>query len=393
MRSRSTRGAYLGHSNLRVKTDKGSIALSQESILWFAWSQIPGLGPVLQKRLAQHFGSLAVAWDAPPDELMAVDGIGLKLAWVIAEHRPQLNLETLRPITDHFITPADAAYPDLLYEIPDPPPILYYQGDLELLAACQYRPAVGIVGTRNPSDYGKRWTRRLTKTLCRAGFVIISGLADGIDRIAHDSCLEAEGQTIAVLGTGVDVVYPYRNRDLYRTIGQSGLLLSEYPPGTQPEKVHFPQRNRIIAGLSRATLVTEAPRKSGALITAKLANDYGRDVFALPGSLDNVRGHGCLDILSQGAQMILREDTLVQALGAIPVEPPLPTAPVPQPDLPPPLLTVFQAVTPESRSLDVIVQQVSDLSTGDILSALMQLELMGLISSIPGTQQYQLVAG
>jgi DNA processing protein len=193
------------------------------------------------------------------------------------------------------------------------------------------------------------------------------------------------------LGTGIDVFYPYRNRDLYRAIGQSGLLLSEYPPGTQPEKVHFPQRNRIIAGLSRATLVTEAPRKSGALITAKLANDYGRDVFALPGSLDNIRCHGCLDILSQGAQMILREDTLVQALGEIPVESP-PIAPTLPPDLPPPLLTVFQAVTVESRSLDAIVQQVSELSTGDILSALTQLELMGLISSIPGTQQYQLGA-
>ena len=365
----------------------------QESILWFAWSQVPGLGPILLKRLAQHFGSLTVAWNAPPDELLAVDGIGLKLAWAIVEHRPQIDLETLKPITDDFITPADAAYPDLLYEIPDPPPILYYQGDLELLAACQTRPAVGIVGTRSPSEYGKRWTRRLTKTLCRAGFLIISGLADGIDRIAHDGCLEAQGQTIAVLGTGVDVVYPYRNRDLYRAIGQSGLLLSEYPPGTQPEKVHFPQRNRIIAGLSRATLVTEAPRKSGALITAKLANDYGRDVFALPGSLDNVRCHGCLDILSQGAQMILREDTLVQALGEIPVEAPALATPAAPPDLSPPLLTVFQAVTPESRSLDVIVQQISELSTGDILSALMQLELMGLISSIPGTQQYQLVAG
>jgi DNA processing protein len=369
----------------------GSIALSQESKLWFAWSQIPGVGAILQKRLAQHFGSLATAWDAPPDQLLAVDGIGLKLAWAIAEHRPQIDLDTTSPTTENFITPADAAYPDLLYEIPDPPPILYYQGDLALLSACQQRPAVGIVGTRSPSEYGKRWTRRLTKTLCRAGFLIISGLADGIDRIAHESCLEAQGETIAVLGTGVDVFYPYRNRDLYRAIGQSGLLLSEYPPGTQPEKVHFPQRNRIIAGLSRATLVTEAPRKSGALITAKLANDYGRDVFALPGSLDNIRCHGCLDILSQGAQMILREDTLVQALGEIPVESP-PIAPTLPPDLPPPLLTVFQAVTVESRSLDAIVQQISELSTGDILSALTQLELMGLISSIPGTQQYQLGA-
>lgn len=348
------------------------------------------MGPILQKRLAQHFDTLEAAWAASPDQLLAVDGIGLKLAWAIAEHRPKINLEAVHEAPGQFITPADADYPDLLYEITDPPPVLYYEGRLELLTACQQRPAVGIVGTRSPSEYGKRWTRRLTKTLCRAGFPIVSGLADGIDRVAHESCLEASGDTIAVLGTGVDVSYPYRNRELHREIARLGLLVSEYPPGTQPDKVHFPQRNRIIAGLSRATLVTEAPRKSGALITAKLANDYGRDVFALPASLDNPRGYGCLDILSQGAQMILREDTLVQALGAIPVEPAVRSTPSPRPDLPPVLLTVFQAITVEARSLDAIVQQVSDLSTGDILSALMQLELMGLISSVPGTQQYLL---
>lgn len=348
------------------------------------------MGPTLQKRLAQHFGSLESAWAAAPDALLAVEGIGLKLAWAIAEHRPKIDPDAIHAGPGQFITPADADYPNLLYEITDPPPVLYYQGQVELLTACQQRPAVGIVGTRSPSEYGKRWTRRLTQTLCRAGFPIVSGLADGIDRVAHESCLEANGDTVAVLGTGVDIVYPYRNRELHRAIARAGVLVSEHPPGTQPEKMHFPRRNRIIAGLSRATLVTEAPRKSGALITAKLANDYGRDVFALPGSLDNPRCHGCLDILSQGAQMILREDTLVEALGAIPIEPARRAAPQPGPDLAPPLSTVLQAVTLESRSLDAIVHQVSDLSTGDILSALTQLELMGLISSTPGTQQYQL---
>ena len=368
--------------------DAGSTAVSQERALWFALGQIPGLGPILQKRLATHFGSLEAAWAASPDQLLAVEGIGLKLGWAIAEHRSQLDLSQVATAPGEFVTPADAAYPDLLYEIPDPPPVLYYQGDLDLLSACQRRPGVGVVGTRSPSDYGKRWTRRITKTLSRAGFLILSGLAAGIDREAHQSCLDVDGATIAVLGTGVDVVYPYRNQDLHQAIGRSGLLLSEHPPGTQPERVHFPRRNRIIAGLSRALLVTEAPRKSGALITARLANDYGRDVFALPGTLDNVRCHGCLDILSQGAQMILREDTLIEALGAIPVAASEPTV-KPLPSLAPPLQTVFQAVVPEARSLDAIVQQVAELSTGDILSALTQLELMGLVSNLPGTQQYQ----
>ena len=270
--------SHTGHSKLRFD-QAGGTSLLRERALWFAWSQIPGMGPILQKRMAQHFGSLDAAWAASPDQLLSVEGIGLKVAWAIAEHRPKIDLAAVDRAPGKLVTPADLAYPDLLYEIPDPPPVLYYDGNLDLLAACQQRPAVGIVGTRSPSEYGKRWTRRLTKTLCQAGFPIVSGLADGIDRVAHESCLEANGQTIAVLGTGVDVFYPYRNRDLHREISRLGLLVSEHPPGTQPEKVHFPRRNRIIAGLSRATLVTEAPRKSGALITTKLANDYGRDVF------------------------------------------------------------------------------------------------------------------
>ncbi len=358
----------------------------QERTYWLAWAQIPGMGPILQKRLAHQFGSLEAAWHASPDQLLQVDGIGLKLGWAIAEHRTTALLVDSAAVDEPFVTPADAAYPDLLSEIPDPPSVLYYRGNLELLTTCQRVPGVGIVGTRSPSDYGKRWTRRITKTLVRSGFLIISGLAAGIDREAHHSCLMANGQTIAVLGTGVDVVYPYRHRDLQAAIAEAGLLVSEHPLGTQPDRVHFPRRNRIIAGLSRAILVTEAPRKSGALITAQLANEYGRDVFALPTSLDNVRGYGCLDILNQGAQMILQEDTLVQALGAIPVATPTPHPP---PNMAPHLLAVWQAVTAEACSLDAIVQLVTEQSTGDILSALTQLELMGLVTSVPGTQQYQ----
>ena len=347
------------------------------------------MGPILQKRLALHFGTLEAAWHAAPDALLGVEGIGLKLAWAIAEHRPQVNPNAALTTPAAFVTPADAAYPELLYEIPDPPPVLYYEGNLALLSHCQHRPGVGIVGTRTPTEYGQRWTRRLTKALSRSGFLIISGLAAGIDRAAHQSCLEEQGDTIAVLGTGVDVVYPYRNRDLQQAIAQAGLLLSEHPPGTQPERVHFPRRNRIIAGLSRATLVTEAPRKSGALITAQLANDYGREVFALPGALDNPSCHGCLDLLSQGAQLVLGEETLINLLGTMPVATTAAPPPAAVPEVAPQLLAVWQAITPEARSLDAIVQQVREQSTGDILSALTQLELMGLISNLPGTQQYQ----
>ena len=373
--------------------------MSRERAFWFAWSQIQGMGPILQKRLANGFGSLAAAWEATPEALQQVEGIGHKLAWAIAQQRAQLRPDDVLGDKIPFLTPADAAYPALLYEIPDPPPVLYYRGRLDLLNACQTHPAAGIVGTRRPSEYGKRWTRRLSTALSRAGFLIISGLADGIDREAHQSCLDARGQTIAILGTGVDVVYPHRNQELHQAIAESGLLLSEYPPGTPPDRVHFPRRNRIIAGLSRAILVTEAPEKSGALITAQLANDYGRDVFALPGSLDNPRCRGCLTLVNQGAQLILGEDPLINVLGGIPVEK---LAKQPQesprlsaqlPDLPPHLLQVFQSVPEEARSVDMIVQAVAELSTGEVLSALTQLELMGLVSSLPATQQYQRCGG
>ena len=359
-----------------------------ERAYWFAWSQVSGLGPILQKRLANHFGSLEAAWTASAKTLQQVEGIGSKVADAIAYGRSKVNLACAEMQTGNFVTPADAAYPQLLFEIPDPPPVLYYQGKLELLSACNHQPAVGIVGTRSPSEYGKRWTRRLTRSLCRAEFLIISGLAAGIDREAHQSTLQVEGQTIAVLGTGVDVVYPFRNQDLHQAIAQSGLLVSEHPPGTAPDKAYFPRRNRVIAGLCRALLVTEAPRKSGALITARLANDYGRDVFALPGSLDNLRCHGCLDLLNQGAQMVLGDYTLIDALGAIPIKQSTEVSAV-SPDLPPPLQQVFQAITLDAMPLDAIVQQIGDQSTGDILSALTQLELMGLIYNLPGTQQYQ----
>ncbi len=328
--------------------------------------------------------------------LQAVEGIGAKLAGAIAQQRHQRDLTQIQPVVPAapgaYLTPADAAYPALLFEIADPPPVLYYQGDLALLSQCQIRPAVGIVGTRSPSDYGRRWTRRITVALSRAGVTVVSGLADGIDREAHQSCLEHQGATIAVLGTGVDVVYPSVNRDLHRAIADRGLLLSEYPPGTGPDRAHFPRRNRIIAGISRAVLVTEAPAKSGALITARLANDYGRDVYVLPGSLDNPRSRGCLELVNQGAQLVLEEDTLVAAMGAIPVdgEPgstasPPPT-PLPPPDLAPPLLQVWQVLQGEPLTLDAIVIQAQPLTTGEVLSALTQLELMGLVNQLPGSR-------
>jgi DNA processing protein len=376
--------------------------LAQERAFWLAWSQMPGIGSVLMRRLYQHFGSLAAAWDAPATDLAMVSGVGVQTAEAIVQKRCKLDpAELLRQhqaADSHFWTLADPDYPHLLLEIADPPPILYFRGCVDLSENHGLLPAVAIVGTRQPSEYGRRWAWKLSTTLARAGFTIVSGLAAGVDAEAHAACLAAGGRTIAVLGTGVDVIYPWTNRQLAGQIRQQGLLLSEHPAGTPPDRPNFPRRNRIIAGLCRATLIIEAPERSGSLITARLANDYGREVYVLPGSLDNPCAKGCLNLLNQGAHVILGEEELLTGLGLLPqwhqpmelppLTPPtqllLPDAP---PVLNPELQQVLQAISWEPVNLDGIVQEAG-LTTGMVLSALSQLELMGLISQLPG-MRYQ----
>ena len=272
--------------------------MTEERAFWLAWSQIQGVGPISLQRLQRHFGTLAAAWDANAASLEAVEGFGpqmIKRVLLVRSHlQPIQFLKEHQQQNPHFWTPADADYPRLLFEIADPPPVLYYRGKIDPLENQGIAHTIGIVGTRNPSEYGRRWTRKLTHSLAQRGFTIISGLAEGIDAEAHHSCLKAGKRTIAVLGTGVDVVYPWRNKRLYEEILKCGLVISEHPTGTAPDRTHFPRRNRIIAALSRAILVMEAGTKSGALITAHCANNYNRDVYVLPGSLDSPRSLGCL---------------------------------------------------------------------------------------------------
>ena len=420
--------------------------MATERAYWLAWSRIKGVGPVTLKHLWEHFGALAIAWQATAGELLAVDGIGLLSAEKITAQRAKLDPAKL--LAQHeqenqsFWTPADADYPALLFAINDPPPLLYYRGNLRLNDHLNAL-SVGIVGTRRPSAYGQRWTQRLSRHLTRQGAVIVSGLAAGIDTMAHTSCLQQQGLTIAVLGTGVDVVYPTHNRELHQQIVATGLVVSEYADGTLPDKVHFPQRNRIIAGLSRAILVTEAPARSGALITVRLANDYCREVYALPCALDNLQGAGCLQAISDGAQMILGEQVLAEALAALPpIDVAVPDAAeiarsvTDQPntigktgktdktsqmkktrfseeslasgltasdltdsgddlasdpwvlrDLSPVLSQVLNALSVEPMVFDHIVQG-AQMDTAAVLSALMQLELSGLVVQLPG-MQYQ----
>jgi DNA processing protein len=374
----------------------------QERAAWLAWAQISGIGPVALQRLQERFGNLAQAWTASLDELGSVSGIGPTVLKAIASQRPQLDpdafLSTHLKANPTFWTPADADYPRLLKEIPDPPAVLYYRGSPALLDAQGHNPVVGIVGTRAPSDYAQRWTRKLAIVLAKSDITVISGMAEGIDTQAHLGCLEANGQTIAVLGTGTDIAYPPRNRTLHQQILERGLVISEYPAGTQPNRAHFPRRNRMIAALSRATLVMEAPQRSGALITAYLANDYGRDVYVLPGTLDNPRAAGCLGLMTRGAQLILGEGHLLELLGAIPTLDPIMVQPPKTPiaaKFETPALSadlqkiwvlvqlLYEGSGQTALSFDRLVQDAAQPAS-EVSSALLQLELMGLVTQLPG---------
>jgi DNA processing protein len=385
--------------------------MSQERTYWLAWSQVSGVGPILIDRLQQHFGSLEAAWNADSSDLLAIDGVGTQSLGKISTARAKIDpgqlLITHSTANPQWWARIDPEYPRLLREISSAPSILYYRGQVNIAENQGNIPTIAIVGTRDPSDYGKRWARKISACLATNGFTIVSGMAQGIDTEAHLACLEAGGRTIAAVGTGVDLVYPPRNQKLWSDIQQQGLIVSEYVAGTPPDRSHFPARNRIIAGLSRVTIVIEAPTKSGALITAYQANDFNRDVYVLPGSIDSPNAIGCLGLLSRGAQPILSLDHLLELLAAIPhLNTPeqlqlFPTATsqrpissatnsfqtLPPPDLAPDLQQVWLVVTDQPASFDEIVTR-SQLPTATVSSLLLQLELLGFVTQLAG-MRYQ----
>lgn len=293
-------------------------ALIPERAYWLAFLQVPGIGSSRLQMLVDAFGSLQRAWHVSGQELREV--ISRNLGDSVLGIREHLDIAAIYADATadgvQITCRADDDYPALLREVPAPPPILYYRGQLIETDST----AVAIVGTRRMSRYGQDMARSIAYDLAKAGVTIVSGLALGIDGIAHRAALEAGGRTLAVLGSGIDVIYPGRHRDLANKISMQGAVISDYPRGTQPDRYNFPPRNRIISGLSRGVVVIEAPERSGALITVDFAAEQGRDAFAVPGPVHATASAGCLRILREGATLVRSAEDILEDLHIRPTD-------------------------------------------------------------------------
>lgn len=353
---------------------------------WLQLSLTPNIGAVTLRQLLQRFGL--------PQQILASSHS--QLTQVLSSTTAEATLHPSPNITraiestfdwlqapNHFLlTLADANYPASLLEIADPPPLLYLKGNPDLLQ----HPAIGIVGSRNASTQGINNAHAFANALASAGLSVISGMALGIDSAAHQGALEAlvthphSGSTIAVIGTGMDLVYPARNRALAHQIVEQGLLVSEFPLGTKALAHNFPRRNRIISGLSRGVLVVEAAAASGSLITARQAGEQGREVFAIPGSIHSPLAKGCHQLIKQGAKLVDSANDILEELHwGIPADTPMSVS-TEIPACTHPLLEILGF---DPCALDTL-QARSHLSTAELQSQLLELELAGQLQRLPG---------
>jgi len=359
-----------------------------ELAYWMALLRAPGLGPRLWRQLfdsgvrpqalfarAQRSGVPALPLAAPTlAYLRAPD-------WRAVER----DLDWLARSGSEALTWLHPHYPPLLREISDPPPILFVQG--ETAALC--RPQVAVVGSRNPSPHGRELAGEFARSLSAAGLVVTSGLATGIDAAAHGGVLAAGGATVAVLGCGLDRIYPPAHRSLALDIGRGGALVSEFPPGTPPRAHHFPRRNRLISGLTLGTLVVEAAARSGSLITARLALEQGREVFAAPGSIRNPLSRGCHALIRQGAKLVETVGDILEELGPLAACAAVAPAPVtPSGDGGPWSAhqgRLMELLGFDPTPMDVLIER-SGLTPEEVSSMLLVLELHGYVVAAPGGQ-------
>ena len=353
---------------------------------WLTLSLAPRIGSVTLGRLLQHFSTAEQILAADQE---ALAGLGLNPLSIAALRQPEpaaieAALNWARQPEHHLLTLDDPVYPPLLKELSDPPGLLYLCGDADLLAL----PQLAMVGSRNPSRGGEQTAQQFARHLSQLGLTITSGLALGIDAASHRGALEASGLTVAVVGTGLDRVYPARHRPLAHQIAERGLLVSEFPLGTAPTKGNFPRRNRLISGLCVGTLVVEAALKSGSLITARLAMEQGREVFAIPGSIHNPLARGCHRLLRDGAKLVETAEDVIEELAAfIHLARGQTKAQEPGPEIGVELGAEYRQMLEilgyEPTPVDLLVE-CCGLTAEAVSSMLLVLELQGYVESAPG---------
>jgi DNA processing protein len=360
---------------------------------------VPGIGPARLAVLIARFGSAERILAASTAEIAAVPGFGPEFARRVAGAgtpaggaRAREALRVLADVGACAITQLDGAYPEAFRRLPDPPFILYAAGDLALLG----RPGVGVVGTRVPTQYGRAAAAGLTHELALAGYAIVSGMAKGIDAVAHGAALDAGGATVGVLGHGIDKIYPPENHHLFNRVRERGLLISEMAPGEEPLAGNFPRRNRLIAALSAGVLVVEMGEKSGARHTVEFALELGKEVFAIPGPIGSPMSAGTNQLLKEGARLVTSAQDILEELHGVGVAPqalPAPAAaearaPAPRTppvDLGPDEARVFGVLADEPRHVDDLAA-AAGMTARVALAALLGLELRELAESLPGKQ-------
>ncbi len=358
---------------------------------WIALTLIPNLSPRKFHILLENFSSPQEIWEAPLERLKEIPGFA-ESAQTFCAHRQKANidraLDQIAQLGLRVITLDDAQYPEPLRAIPDAPPVLYLRGEYIEKDTL----ALAIVGTRRATSYGRRIAQQFAGELGRLGFTIVSGLAEGIDTAAHRGALKANARTIAVLGSGFARLYPQSNQKLLEEIVSQGCALTEFAPDVAPERWTFPQRNRIISGLSRGVLVVEAPEDSGALITARWALEHNREVFAVPGSILSESHRGCHKLIKDGAKLvasvtdILEEFKDLRALFAVRREKPTPTQ---KPTLSPLEEKIFSVLEFEPMHFDEIVSKTG-LSVGEVSEGLLTLSLQGIVQELEGKHYVKL---
>jgi DNA processing protein len=350
---------------------------------WLTLKTVPGIGNLLCMRLVRHFGSPENVLSAAAEALMQVEGIGSGLARAIRRHTtPEWllrEIELARQKGCGILTPQDHLYPPLLLQIPDPPPALFYYGHPEGITY-----PVAVVGSRRATRYGLDVTRRLCIQLAENGATVVSGMALGIDTAAHEGALKGGGPTVAILGSGLNQIYPRRNIKLFHEIAENGVVMSEFFMQTAPEPANFPMRNRIISGMSLGTVVVEAARRSGSLITARLAAEQNRDVFAVPGSIHAANAWGTHDLIKQGAKLVENADDILEEI--MPRQNRVPSASAARKNLPE-LSDLEQSVWSAIEAYPVHIDDLAKRLKQDIgllTFILSQLELKGIICQEPG---------